>query len=89
MPDIETIIPPGAFTIIAHERTKVTLNYLAADQVDALIVQDPGHVVRAAARKQRARCDRRLVIASQDQIRTEILLKEHLSGQHMKRSDDV
>jgi LacI family transcriptional regulator len=63
--------------VIAHERTENTLTHLKSGLVDALIVQDAGHVVRSAARKLRARCDKRKSVATQDSIRIEVLLLEN------------
>jgi len=64
--------------VIAHERTPFTEAALLSRQIDALITQDPGHLVRSAVRILRARCDRREVLASQEKIRIEILLAENL-----------
>lgn len=64
--------------IIAHERTPFTEAALTAQRIDALITQDPGHLVRSAIRILRARCDRREVLASQEKIRIEILLRENM-----------
>jgi LacI family transcriptional regulator len=64
--------------IIAHERTPFTEDALRANQIDALITQDPGHLVRSAIRILRARRDRREIIASQEKIRIEILIKENI-----------
>ena len=64
--------------IIAHERTPYTETALQQGQIDALITQDPGHLVRSAIRILRARCDRREVLASQEKIRIEILIRENL-----------
>ena len=64
--------------IIAHERTPFTEAALVSNRIDALITQDPGHLVRSAIRILRARCDRREVLASQEKIRIEILLKENI-----------
>ncbi len=64
--------------IVAHERTPFTEAGLLTQQIDALITQDPGHLVRSAMRILRARCDRREVLASQEKIRIEILIRENL-----------
>ena len=79
----------GKTSVIAHERTAISLNYLAQGKIDALIVQDPGHVVRSAVRVLRARVDNRPLLATQDAIRIEILLQENLANQHLARSDDT
>ena len=63
---------------IAHERTPFTENALKLDELDAVIAQNPGHVVRSALRILRARCDNREPLASQENIRIEIFLKENL-----------
>jgi len=68
----------GRPLIIAHERTPFTEAALIGNRIDALITQDPGHLVRSAIRILRARCDRRQVLASQERIRIEILLKENI-----------
>lgn len=64
--------------IIAHERTPFTEAALRSHHVDALITQDPGHLVRSAIRILRARKDRREILASQEKIRIEVLIKENL-----------
>ena len=63
---------------IAHERTPFTENALRLNELDAVIAQNPGHVVRSALRILRARCDHREPLASQEKIRIEIYLKENL-----------
>ncbi len=74
-----TDIPVAASpVIVAHERTPFTEAALIANRIDALITQDPGHLVRSAIRVLRARVDRREILASQERIRIEILLKDNL-----------
>jgi LacI family transcriptional regulator len=68
----------GPRTIIAHERTPFTEAALRSGQIDALITQDPGHLVRSAIRILRAKRDRRQILASQERIRIEILLRENI-----------
>ena len=63
---------------IAHERTPFTENALKRGELDVVIAQNPGHVVRSALRILRARCDQRVPLASQENIRIEIFLKENL-----------
>lgn len=63
---------------IAHERTPFTESALRSDHLDAIIAQNPGHLVRSAIRILRARTDGREPLASQEKIRIEILLKENL-----------
>ena len=64
--------------VIAHERTAFTEAGLRSNLIDALITQDTGHLVRSAIRVLRARVDRREILASQERIRTEILVKDNL-----------
>jgi len=64
--------------IIAHERTPFTEAALRADKIDTLITQDTGHLVRSALRVLRAKVDGREILASQEKIRIEILLKENI-----------
>jgi LacI family transcriptional regulator len=64
--------------IIAHERTPFTKAALLADKTDTLITQDTGHLVRSALRVLRAKVDGREILASQEKIRIEILLKENV-----------
>lgn len=71
-------IGAGSPVIVAHERTPFTKAALIAGQIDALITQDTGHLVRSAIRILRARCDNREVLASQEKIRIEILIRENL-----------
>ncbi|MBC7739959.1 MAG: LacI family DNA-binding transcriptional regulator [Candidatus Saccharibacteria bacterium] len=72
-------VPPTAHPVtIAHERTPYTEFALQSGQIAALITQDSGHLVRSAIRILRARCDRREVLASQEKIRIEILIRENL-----------
>lgn len=64
--------------VIAHELTPFTEAALQSGQIDALITQDPGHLVRSAIRILRARKDRREILPSQEKIRIEILIKENI-----------
>ena len=63
---------------IAHERTPSTEHALRAKTLDALINQDPGHIIRSAVRTLRAQCENRETLASQERIRIEILIAENL-----------
>jgi LacI family transcriptional regulator len=63
---------------IVHERTPFTQSALLADQVDAVVAQDPGHLVRSAIRTLRAKCEKRATLASQEKIRIEVLLKDNV-----------
>lgn len=75
---LETAAPGAALVSIAHERTPYTEAALRAGTLDALIAQNPGHLVRSAIRKLRALVDRRDTLDSQERIRVEILLSTNL-----------
>lgn len=64
--------------VIAHERTGFTEAALRVGDVDAVIAQDPGHLVRSAVRRLRASREGRAPIASQEHIRIEVLLPDNL-----------
>ncbi len=66
--------------VIAHERTRFSEAMLMDGQLDAVIAQNPGHLVRSALRVLRARCDDREPLASQEEIRIEILIRENLGS---------
>lgn len=68
----------GPQVIIAHERTDFTQQLLLEGRLDAVIAQNPGHLVRSAIRVLRARCDGRAPIASQEEIRIEILIQDNV-----------
>lgn len=69
---------PGRRVVIAHELTPLTRAALLDGQLDAVITQDTGHLVRSAIRVLQARCDGRDIVASQERIRIEIILRENL-----------
>jgi LacI family transcriptional regulator len=75
---IRSVTAPGAAVVIAHERTPFTEVALLDGRLDALITQDPGHLVRSAVRRMRALVDSRPTLASQEKIRIEILLPTNL-----------
>ncbi len=64
--------------VIAHERTLSTEAALRSGEIDAVIHQDPGQLVRSAVRILRAKCENRSTLASQERIRIEILIAENL-----------
>lgn len=64
--------------LVAHERTRFTVSMLVNGTLDAVIAQNPGHLVRSAVRLLRARSDGREPLASQERVRIEILMKENL-----------
>ncbi len=63
---------------VAHERTPCTEAALLSGRLDAMITQDPGHLVRSAIPKLRALRDNRDTLTSQEKIRVEILLPTNL-----------
>jgi len=75
---ITKALPSQHIVIIAHERTPCTIDALIDGTVDAIITQDPGHLVRSAIRKLRALTDERSTLQSQEKIRVEIVMKTNL-----------
>ena len=69
---------PETSVIVAHERTPCTEAALREGRLDAVIAQNPGHLVRSAIRKLRALADGRDIYDSQERIRIEILLPTNL-----------
>ncbi|MEE9335689.1 MAG: LacI family DNA-binding transcriptional regulator [Granulosicoccaceae bacterium] len=67
-----------SLTIVVHERTPFTERALLDNQIDAVVAQNPGHAVRSTLRILRARSDNREIVAAQEKIRIEILLKDNL-----------
>lgn len=70
--------PIKDLTVVVHERTPFTEQSIRAENIDAIIAQNPGHTVRSAIRIMRARTDQREPLASQENIRIEVLFKENL-----------
>lgn len=68
----------GDLVAIAHELTPSTRDALVDGRLDAVITQDVSHVVRSAIRILKAACDDRDIVASQERIRIEVMLKENL-----------
>ncbi|SFC87280.1 LacI family DNA-binding transcriptional regulator [Tropicimonas isoalkanivorans] len=69
---------PAGQVIVAHERTRYTEKMLRERVLDAVIAQNPGHLVRSAIRLLKARSDQRPPLVSQEQIRIEILIEDNL-----------
>jgi len=69
---------PKTVVQIVHERTAATIRALRDGTVDAIITQDPGHLARSALRRLKARSDGSEILASQERIRTEILLQTNI-----------
>jgi LacI family transcriptional regulator len=64
--------------LIMHELTPTTRAALEADEVDVVIMQNVGHLVRSSIRVLRAYSDRSAIVDSQEKIRIEIVMKENL-----------
>ncbi|WP_420861308.1 LacI family DNA-binding transcriptional regulator [Algirhabdus cladophorae] len=63
---------------IAHERTPFTESALKSGNLDGIIAQNPGHLVRSAVRKLKANVDGRQAKGSQERIRVEVILRTNL-----------
>lgn len=68
----------GGITVIGHELTPQARAALEAGTMDAVIMQNVGHVVRSALRVLRAITDREPIDEGQEQIRIEIVMRENL-----------
>ena len=64
--------------VVAHDLTSVTRQALIDGEVDAIIVQNVGHLARSALRVLRAKCDDTEIYEAQEQIRIEIIMRENL-----------
>lgn len=67
-------------TVIMHELTPTTRAALAASEIDAVIMQNVGHLVRSSIRVLRAFSDKSAIVDSQEKIRIEIVMKENLAA---------
>ncbi|WP_146347922.1 LacI family DNA-binding transcriptional regulator [Phaeobacter marinintestinus] len=67
---------------VDHELTDNSRDLLEDGVLDAVINQNTGHLARSALRVMRAICDDAPVIASQEHIRIEILIRENLPKRH-------
>lgn len=65
-------------TVVAHELTPVTRAALESGEVDAVITQNVGHLVRSALRVLRARTDGVAIFEAQERIRIDIVIRENL-----------
>ncbi len=68
----------GDLVVIAHDLTSVTRHALLERELDAVIAQNVGHLVRSALRVLRAKCDGTTIFEAQEQIRIEIIIRENL-----------
>jgi LacI family transcriptional regulator len=67
-------------TVIMHELTPVTRAALEAEEVDVVIMQNIGHIVRSSIRVLRAQLDKTEIVESQETIRIEIVMRENLQA---------
>jgi LacI family transcriptional regulator len=65
-------------TVIMHELTPVTRAALMASEVDVVIMQNVGHIVRSSIRVLRAHIDKTEIVEQQETIRIEIVMRENL-----------
>lgn len=68
----------GELVVIAHELTPLTRRALIDREIDAVIMQNVGHLVRSALRVLRTRCDGLPIFEAQERIRLEIVTRENL-----------
>ena len=64
--------------LVVHELSERVRVALADDQLDAVIVQDAGHIARSAVRILRSYCLRKPILEPQERIRIEIYLADNL-----------
>lgn len=64
--------------VVAHELTPVTRKALIDREIDVLITQNVGHLVRSALRVLRAKSDGLPIFEAQERIRTDIVIRENL-----------
>jgi LacI family transcriptional regulator len=65
-------------TVIMHELTPVTRAALMANEVDVVIMQNIGHIIRSSIRVLRAQLDKTEIVEAQEMIRIEIVMRENL-----------
>lgn len=78
---VEALRAAGHMTklvVIVHELTPHSRKALEDREIDAVITQNVGHLVRSAIRVLRAKSDGLDIIESQEQIRIDIVLRENL-----------
>ncbi len=68
----------GELVVVSHELTGVTRKALLEREIDAVINQNVGHLVRSALRVLRARADGLPIFEAQERIRTDIVVRENL-----------
>ncbi|GAB4289458.1 MAG: LacI family DNA-binding transcriptional regulator [Roseovarius sp.] len=78
---LDTLAAAGradGLVVIAHELTDSTRAGLLNGQVDVVITQDVGHLVRSALRVLRALSDSAPIYDAQERVRIEIVIRENL-----------
>ncbi len=78
---LESLRKAGLFAstvTIAHELTSHTRQSLLKGEIDAVITQNVGHLVRSALRVLRSKCDGLKFDPSQEKVRIEIVMRENL-----------
>lgn len=68
----------GDLPVIMHELTPPTRAALTANEVDAVIAQNVGHLVRSAIRVLRSLSDNLPIFEPQERLRIEVVLRENL-----------
>ena len=68
----------GRVVIIGHELTPHTRAALTSGWLDAVIVQNVGHIARSTLRVLRAKADRVPIDESQERLRIEVILSENI-----------
>ncbi len=72
--------------VVAHELTPLSRAALSEGVFDAVISQDPGHLVRSAVRVMRAKSDAMPINNAQERIRIDVYLKENMPPASTERS---
>jgi LacI family transcriptional regulator len=75
---LKALAPRSEAVKIAHERTPFTEDALRTGDLDGVITQDIGHLVRSAIRRLKGLIDQRQTLKSQEKIRIEILLRTNI-----------
>lgn len=70
--------PDDKPVVVAHELTPLSRAALNTGVFDAVISQDPGHLIRSAVRIMRAESDRLPINMAQERIRIDVYLKENM-----------
>jgi LacI family transcriptional regulator len=68
----------GHLAVIAHELTPATRQALIDGEIDAVITQNVGHLIRSSLRVLRALCDDLPIYEAQERLRIEVVLRENL-----------